>query len=134
MATETDIKNSNPSEIQPLEEFDPNQEPVGEPDETDDAGDQEQANESSSPEDMVANEPEIPTDGVDGHVESDAQKAPDDAGDDLQIPQDKTSDEVEEPDADPPESTQAAAPGDSDSDGGAGPEGTTGGRLFGRTD
>ena len=123
MATETDIKNSNPSEIQPLEEFDPNQEPVGEPDETDDAGDQEQANESSSPEDMVANEPEIPTDGVDGHVESDAQKAPDDAGDDLQIPQDKTSDEVEEPDADPPESTQAAAPGDSDSDGGAGPEG-----------
>ena len=44
MGTKTDIKSSNPSELQPLEEFDPNQEPVGELDETDDTDDQEQAN------------------------------------------------------------------------------------------
>ena len=125
MGTETDIKSSNPSELQPLEEFDPNQEPVGERDETDDTYDQEQAKESNTPEDTVANEPEIPIDGDDGQVESDAQEATNDAGDDLEIHQDKTGDEVDEPDSDEPETSLAAASEDSDSDGGAGSEDET---------
>ena len=125
MGTETDIKSSNPSELQPLEEFDPNQEPVGERDETDDTDDQEQAKESNTPEDTVANEPEIPIDGDDGQVESDAQEATNDAGDDLEIHQDKTGDEVDEPDSDEPETSLAAAPEDSYSDGGVGSEDET---------
>jgi len=65
MGTETDTKSSNPSEIQPLEEFDANMEPVRELDETDNTDDQEQANETDTPEDMGADEQEIPIDGID---------------------------------------------------------------------
>ena len=60
MGTETDTKSSNPSEIQPLEEFDPNKEPVSELDETDDTDDQEQANESDAPENMGADDQKFP--------------------------------------------------------------------------
>lgn len=110
MGTETDTKSSNPIEIQPLEEFDPNMEPESELDETDDTDDQEQANESDTPEDMGADEHEISIDGVDGQVESDAQEATDDASDESEIHLDKTGGEADEPDSD--EKEEKAADGD----------------------
>ena len=109
MGTDTETKSSNPSEMQPLEEFDPKKEPVGEHDEsdvieplnkaTDDTGDQEQENESDTPEDRDAGEPEIPLDEVDGQVESDVKEATDDASDESEIHLDKTDIEVNEPDS-----------------------------------
>ena len=128
MGTETDTKSSNLSEIQPLEEFDPNQEPVGELAETDEPADQEQANESDPPVDTVADEPETPIDGVDGQVESDAQETTDEAGGESEMDQDKpdgSDGEVDETDSDKKVNSLAAAPGDPDSDGGADSEDET---------
>ncbi|MEE4263216.1 MAG: hypothetical protein V2I56_11035 [Desulfobacteraceae bacterium] len=74
MGTDTDTKSSNPSEIQPLAEFDPGKEPAAELDQRDvieplkktedEAGDQQPENESDTPEDGGDNKQEILLDGA----------------------------------------------------------------------
>jgi hypothetical protein len=135
MGTDTETKSSNPSEMQPLEEFDPKKEPVGEHDEsdvieplnkaTDDTGDQEQEDESDTPEDRNAGVPKIPLDEVDGQVESDVEEAIDDASDKSEIHPGKTDSEVNEPDSDEKVISLEAASGDPDSDDGVGLEDAT---------